>query len=33
LQQEIEETLPPFEKAYGIVQEFYESLPWPTDTR
>ncbi len=33
LQQEIDEKLPPFEKAYGIVQEFYESLPWPTDTR
>ncbi len=28
LQQEIEEELPPFEKVYGTVQKFYESLPW-----
>ncbi len=31
LQQEIEEDLPPFEKVYGRVQKFYESLPWPAD--
>ena len=28
LKQEIEEALPPFEKGYGKVKDFYESLPW-----
>ncbi|WP_299443913.1 nucleotidyl transferase AbiEii/AbiGii toxin family protein [uncultured Rhodospira sp.] len=26
---EIDEPLPPFDRAYGEVQTFYESLPWP----
>jgi hypothetical protein len=28
LAQEIEGELPPFDKVYGRVKEYYESLPW-----
>ncbi|HEB71929.1 MAG TPA: hypothetical protein ENI77_04845 [Nitrospirae bacterium] len=31
LKNEIEETLPGFDKVYSAVQEFYESLPWEND--
>ena len=29
LQPEIEGALPPFDKVYQVVQDFYERLPWP----
>jgi predicted nucleotidyltransferase component of viral defense system len=29
LQDEFEDDLPDFEEVYGLVREFYESLPWP----